>query len=471
MSELPAETDVLVVGAGPGGYVSAIRAAQLGLSVTLVDADKPGGTCLNYGCIPSKALLSAASIVHEAGHHESMGIYADPYVDWDELLEWESGVVDQLTGGVEHLCDAAGVTLVTGRAQFVNDTEADVELPDGDHQRISFEKVVIATGSRPIRLPSFPFEEDRVLVSRDVFSLEKIQNELLVVGGGYIGLELATLFAKLGTSVTVLEGEDNVLPGWEDDLRSTVRDHVSSLGVEFVFEEFATDCTVTPDAVEVTTTDAADRETTHAADRVVVAVGREPVTDTAGLDRLGLEFEDSPFIETDDQCGAVGADDHVFAVGDVAGEPMLAHKASAEGIVAAETIAGQDASMADRVVPAVVFTDPEVGTVGLSKTEAEDAGHEIAVGRMPFSASGRALAAGNTKGYVQVIVDQPSGELLGGRVVGKHASELVGELALAVQSRTTADEVADTIHAHPTLSESVMEACAAAVEKAIHVAE
>lgn len=458
-------TELLVVGAGPGGYVAAIRAAQEGLDVTLVDGDAVGGTCLNYGCIPSKALLSAASIVYDAGHNESMGIYADPYVDWPELLEWQDGVVTQLTGGVEGLCRSAGVTLVDGYARFVDDHEAVVESPDGAEEALSFDDAIVATGSRPITLPAFP-EHDRVLTSRDVFSLPAIPPRLLIVGAGYIGLELATLFSKLGTRVTVLELEDDALPGWDDDLRRTIREHVETLGVEFVFGELATDCVANERAVTVTTETEDGDEATYEADRVVVAVGREPVTDTAGLDAIGLEPNEQGFLETDEQCRT--ARDHVFAVGDVAGEPMLAHKASAEGDVAARTLAGEDASMADRIVPAVIFTDPEVATVGFSETEAEAAGHEPVVGRMPFAASGRALAAGRSEGFVRVVVDEPTGTLLGAQVVGDHASELAGELVVAVQAGLTADDVAGTVHAHPTLAEAVMEACEAALGESIH---
>lgn len=467
MSKSAAETDVLVIGAGPGGYVAAIRAGQLGLDVKLADADAFGGTCLNYGCIPSKALLSAAEIAHNAGHRESMGIYADPYVDWNELLEWQSNVVSTLTDGVKHLCRGANVDLVDGHVQFTGENEAVIETTNGEDHELSFEHAILATGSRPITLDAFPVDHDRVLTSRNIFSLSDIPQELLVIGAGYIGLELATLFSKLGTQVTVVELENDVLPGWDDTLRQTIREYIESLNVEFAFGELATTCTPGSNEVRVTTETTGGAETEHTADRVVVAVGRQPVTETVDVDAAGVKVTDRGFVDVDDQCRT--SREHIFAVGDIAGEPMLAHKASAEGIVAAETIAGQDASTADHIVPAVVFTDPEVATVGLSEREITEAGYDPVVGQMAFSANGRALTTDKSDGFVRVFVDESSRTILGAQIVGNHASELIGELTLAVHARLTIRQIAETIHAHPTLSEAIMEACADALDEAIHV--
>lgn len=466
-TDVPAETEVLVLGAGPGGYVAALRAAHFGLDVTLVEDDAPGGTCLNHGCIPSKALLSTAELVHEPGHAEERGVYADPYVDWEESLAWMDGVVETLTGGVEQLCRAGGVDLVAGRGRFTDDHEAVVDTGDEEHA-VSFEHAIVATGSRPIRLPFFPFDSDRVLTSRDVFDLDEIPDSLVVVGGGYIGLELATLFSKLGTDVTVLEMKSEVLPGWERDVSETVRGHVADLGVSFVFEEAATGCEVLVDGVEVATEDEGGEQRTWRGDRVVVAVGREPVTDTAGLDGIDVATTERGFVAVDEQCQT--SHEHVYAVGDVAGEPMLAHRASAEGMVAAETIAGEEASTEGMVVPAVVFTDPEVAVVGRTASEAAEDGHDVVTGRMSLGANGRALTAGRAAGFVRVVVDEGSERLLGAQIIGPHASELVGELAVAVTTDLTARDVADVVHTHPTLSEAVMEACANALGEAIHTA-
>jgi|AntDeeMinimDraft_5_1070356.scaffolds.fasta_scaffold07571_2 dihydrolipoamide dehydrogenase len=462
-----AEIDLLVIGAGPGGYVAAIRAAQLGKSVVLVDADAPGGTCLNHGCIPSKALLSATDIAYKAGQRQSMGIYADPYIDWDELLEWNQDVISQLTGGVEALCHHVGVEFIHGRAAFIDDHMARIDRNDEDDRELSFQKAIVATGSRPIELPEFPFEDDRILASRDVFSLPNVPTDLLIVGAGYIGLELATLFGKLGTDVTVIELEDNALPGWESDLRNNIREHVESLNVTFRFDELAVNCETNEDSVTITTETEDEEEFSYMAERVVVAVGREPVTDTVGLDAIGLEPMDRGFLTTDARCRTEC--EHVFAVGDVAGEPMLAHKASKDGLVAAETIGGKDTSTSDIVVPAVVFTDPEMATVGLSESAAEEAEYDPVVGRMSFDASGRALTADSPEGFVRVVIDAETETLLGAQVISEHASELIGELTLAVDNGLPARSIVDTTHAHPTFSEAVMEACANALGESIHV--
>ncbi len=464
-TDIPSEVGVVVIGAGPGGYVGALRAADLGHEVVLVEDDEPGGTCLNHGCIPSKALLSMGELVHEPGHAEEMGVYADPYVDWDESIEWMNSVVDKLTGGVEHLCRTAGVELVSGRGEFVDTHE--IAIDDGtETHTVTFEHAIVATGSQPIRLPGFPFDSERVLTSRDVFQLDEIPTSLVIVGGGYIGLELATLFAKLGTEVTVLEMESNVLPGWERDISDTIRSYTADLGVSFAFEEAAVDCDVFDDHVQVTTEDATGGQTTWNSDRVVVAVGREPVSDTAGLETVGVSLTDRGFVAVDEQCRTNV--EHIYAVGDVAGEPMLAHRASAEGMVAAETIAGGDASTEDMVVPAVVFTDPEVAVVGRTESQATEDGYDVVTGRMSFEASGRALATNDSAGFARAVVDRDSERLLGAQIVGPHASELVGEMGVAVTAGLSATEIAETVHAHPTLTEALMEACADAVGDAIH---
>lgn len=466
MSSPPTETDVLIIGAGPGGYAAAIRAGQLGLDVTLADADAFGGVCLNYGCIPSKALLSAADIVHDAGHRESMGIYADPYIDWDELLEWQAGVVARLTDGVKQLCTNAGVELVDGRVRFVDEHRAAITTTDGADHELSFDRAVVATGSRAVELETFPFDEEAVLTSRDVFSMADIPRRLLIVGAGYIGLELATLFSKLGTAVRVVEFEDDVLPGWDDNLRERIREHLESLGVEFAFGHRATDCTVESSEVVVSTETDDGTETEHTADRIVVAVGRQPVTDTVGLETLNLETTEREFLDIDEQCRT--SLDHVFAIGDVAGEPMLAHKASTEGHVAAEVLAGRDASTADQQIPAVIFTDPEVATIGLSESDAAAAGYSPLIGEMPFSASGRALTTNSPEGFVRVVVDEEASTILGAQIVGADASELVGELIVAIRAGLSPHDVSATVHPHPTFSEAVMEACADTLDEAVH---
>jgi dihydrolipoamide dehydrogenase len=461
-------TDVLVIGGGPGGYVAAIRAGQLGLDVTLVEADAYGGTCLNHGCIPSKALISAADVAHEAGHAGEMGVHADPAVDLQGMVAWKDGVVDQLTGGVEKLCKAAGVELVEGRAEFADEDTARV-VHGGEGQgaeTVAFEHAVIATGSRSVEVPGFEFDGERVLSSRDALALESLPERLVVVGAGYIGMELSTAFAKLGTDVTVVEMLDGVLPGYEDDVSRVVRNRAEALGVEFRFGQAAQGWEETDEGITVLAEGEDGEVSEFGAEKCLVAVGREPVTDTLNLDAVDLEPDDDGFLATDDR--ARTDLEGVFAVGDVAGEPMLAHKAMAEGEVAAEIAAGEPAGLDYQAVPAAVFTDPEIGTVGMTEDEAREAGFDPLVGEFPLRANGRALTLEDSEGFVRVVAASDGEFLLGGQVVAPEASELVAEIGLAVEMGARLDDVAATVHTHPTLSEAVREACANALGEAVH---
>jgi dihydrolipoamide dehydrogenase len=477
VGDIATGTDVLVIGAGPGGYVAAIRAGQLDLDVTLVEKDAYGGSCLNHGCIPSKAMITAADIAHEAGNAEEMGIHADPAVDLAKMVEWKDGVVDQLTSGVEKLNKGNGVNLIEGRAEFAN--ENSVRVAHGGEgqgsETVEFEHAVVATGSRPIEIPGFSFADEPVLSSRDALALDSLPERLVVVGAGYIGMELSTVFAKLGTDVTVVEMLDDVLPGYEDDIKRLVRKRAEALGIDFRFGRTASGWKETDDGIRVATEamdEAAPAEAdggaaeTFDANKVLVAVGRQPVTDTLNVEAAGLEPNENGFLETDER--ARTEQDHIYAVGDVAGEPMLAHKASKEGQVAAEVIAGEPAALDYQTVPAAVFTDPEVGTVGMTEAEASEAGFEPTVGTFPFQASGRALTTGHDEGFVRIVADEPSGFVLGGQVVGPEASELIAEIGLAVEMGATLEDVAATIHTHPTLSEAVMEAAEHALGHAVH---
>jgi len=500
------ETDVLVIGGGPGGYAAAIRAGQLDLDVTLVEMDAYGGTCLNRGCIPSKALLSATRLAHEAGTAAEMGIHADPEIDAGEMTAWKDGVVDRLTSGVEKLCMGNGVDLIEGRAAFAGDHRARVHGEDGSGRAtIEFASAIVATGSRPIEVPGFPFDADPVLDSAAALSAENAPDSLAVIGAGYVGMELSTVFARMGSDVTVIEALESALPTYPDDLTRPVRKRLEDLGVTFRFGEAARgwreiDGVIDANSgeggganggesgddgriiVETETGDGEARE--YPAEKVLVAVGREPVTGTLDLDAVGLEPTDAGFLATDER--ARTDREHVFAVGDVAGEPMLAHRASAEGEVAAETIAaeiGGGASAGDvgggsgpeepptlesRAIPAAVFTDPEIGTVGLTEEEAAEAGFDPVVGEFPLRASGRALTIGETDGFVRVVGDADSGVVLGGQAVAPEASELIAEVALAVETGATLADVAGTVHTHPTLSEATMGAAKNALGQAIH---
>jgi len=461
-------TDVAVVGGGPGGYVAAIRAAQLGLDATLVEMDAYGGTCLNYGCIPSKAMITATDVAHDAGNAEEMGVYADPDVEFGEMVAWKDGVVDQLTGGVEKLCKANGVNLMEGRAEFAGGDKLRV-VHGGEGQgseTIEYEHCIVATGSRPIEVPGFEFDDDPVLDSRQALAMDDLPDSIVVVGAGYIGMEISTVLAKLGVDVTVVEMLDEALAGYPDDLTQPVKQRAESLGINFEFGLAADHWEASGDGIVVAAEDEDGETREFETEKVLVAVGREPVTDTLNLDAVGLEPNDNGRLDTDEQ--ARTDVENVFAIGDVAPGPMLAHKASKEGEVAAEVAAGEPAALDYQAVPAAVFTDPEIATVGLTEDEASEEGFEPAVGTFPFRASGRALTTGDSEGFVRVVADEDSGFLLGAQIVGPEASELVAELGLAIEMGATLEDVAATIHTHPTLAESTMEAAEHALGHAIH---
>ncbi|MFP9193745.1 dihydrolipoyl dehydrogenase [Natronosalvus vescus] len=483
VGDIATGTDVLVVGAGPAGYVAAIRAGQLDLDVTLVEKEAYGGTCLNHGCIPSKALITASDLAHEAGNAEEMGIHADPAIDLEGMVSWKDGVVDQLTGGVEKLCKANGVNLIEGTAHFAD--ENSVRVSHGGEgqgsESIDFEHAIIATGSRPIEIPNFSYGDEPVLNSRQALALDSVPDSLVVVGAGYIGMELATVFAKLGTDVTVVEMLEDALPGFDPELARPVKKRAKALGIDFHFGygaskwyDHGTGIRVEAEPAEQAAAEtdggsqaAVEDETLELdAEKVLVAVGRAPVSDTLDLEAAGVETDDRGFITTDDR--ARTNVDHIFAVGDVAGEPMLAHAGSKEGQVAAEVIAGEPSALDYQAMPAAVFTDPEIGTVGMTESEAEEMGFETAVGKFPFQASGRALTTGHTDGFVKIVADADAGFILGAQVVGPEASELIAELGLAIELGATLEDVAATVHAHPTLAESVMEAAENALGHAIH---
>ncbi|WP_255169572.1 dihydrolipoyl dehydrogenase [Natrononativus amylolyticus] len=488
VGDIATGTDVLVIGAGPAGYVAAIRAGQLDLDVTLVEKEAYGGTCLNHGCIPSKALITASGLAHEAGNAEEMGIHADPAVDLSQMVNWKDGVVDQLTSGVEKLCKANGVNLLEGTARFADENTARISH-GGEGQgseSVEFEHAIVATGSSPIEIPNFAYEDEPVLNSRQALALDSVPDSLVVVGAGYIGMELAGVFAKLGTDVTVIEMLEDVLPGYEADLARPVKKHAKELGIEFHFGYSASEWHEEDDGIRVVAEPAAaadggseasgDAASTEAelaeepleldAEKVLVAVGRAPVSDTLDLESAGVETDERGFIPTDDR--ARTNVEHIFAIGDVAGEPMLAHKGSMEGQVAAEVIAGEPSAIDYQAMPAAVFTEPEIGTVGLTQSEAEEMGFETAVGKFPFQASGRALTTGHSDGFVKIVADADAGFILGAQIVGPEASELIAELGLAIELGATLEDVAATIHAHPTLAESVMEAAENALGHAIH---
>ncbi|MFC7157689.1 dihydrolipoyl dehydrogenase [Halomarina halobia] len=452
--------DLVVVGAGPGGYVAAIRAAQYGRDVVLIDEDTYGGTCLNYGCIPSKALISGAEDAHRLGHSRSRGIYGEPFVDTAELAAWKDGVIRQLTGGVESLCVRHGVRFVRGRASFASDMELRI---DGDGpDKLTFEECIIATGSRPIELPGFPFDDKSVLDSRTVLELDPLPRDLVVVGGGYIGMEISTALAKLGVDITVLEALESVLPTYDADLTEPVEQRASELGIEFGVNHRVEGYESTEHGVRVhASVDGEERW--YESEQVLVAIGREPVTDTIGLEATDVELDEAGFIRTNER-GQTSVEG-IYAIGDVAGNPMLAHAASAEGKVVAAALSGKKSEIGP--IPTVVFTDPEIATVGLTLEEARTKGHDVVVGECGFGANGRALTRADPDGFVRLI-GAKDGTVLGAELVGPEVSELVAVPTVAMSMGASLEDLAGTVYGHPTLSEAVSEAAESTLGRAIH---
>ena len=452
---------VAVIGGGPGGYAAAFLAADLGMKVTLIDPEaNPGGVCLYRGCIPSKALLHVAKLLEEAEQAKNWGIeFGEPKVDLNKLREWKASIVKKLTGGLGQLSKQRSVTFVSGRAAFVNATTLKVtKTAAGGEETLTFDRIVIATGSRPTVVPSLKLDSPRLMDSTGALDLPDIPKTLLVIGGGYIGLELGSVYATLGTKVTVVEMLSGLLPGADRDLVLPLHKRLEKLFDTILLnttvsslKEDGAGIRATFDGANITD---ANREKVF--DRVLVSVGRKPNSEIAGLDKTQVQVNPRGFIEVNKQLQT--ADPSIYAIGDVVGEPMLAHKASHEGRVAVEAIAGHKVAFEPAAIPAVVFTDPEVAWCGLTETQAEKENREIKVAKFPWAASGRAVTLDRPEGMTKLIVDPQTERVLGVGIVGAGAGELIAEGVLAVEMAALASDVAMTIHPHPTLSETVMEA-------------
>jgi dihydrolipoamide dehydrogenase len=467
VGDLAQEVDVLVIGAGPGGYVAAIRAAQLGKSVTIVDKDALGGVCLNRGCIPSKALISAAERFVQIKEAGEMGINVngEVSVNMPKLMEWKNGVVKKLTGGVQTLLKGNGVEIVKGEAYFTSPNSVRV-VNDESSQSYKFNDVIIATGSRPAELKVLPFDGKRILSSTEALNLQEVPNRLIVVGGGYIGLELGTAYAKLGAQVTILEGTNTILPGTDPSLTKMVTRKLKKLGVTVVTEAMVQGGEVKGDEVTVRAT-VKGEEKTFTGDYCLVAVGRKPNTDELGLEQIGVELDERGYIKIDEKCRTNV--EHIYAIGDCAGGALLAHKASYEAKVAAEVIAGMNSVIDYQAMPFVIFSDPEIAYTGLTEEQAKAEGYNPVVSRFAFQANGRALSMNHADGFVQIVADQETKQVLGVQIVGPEASSLIGEAVLAIEMGANAEDIALTIHAHPTLPETIMEAAEGVLGHAIHM--
>lgn len=470
--------DVLVVGAGPGGYVAAIRAAQLGLSTVIVEADKAGGTCLIRGCIPSKAIIHAAERFEHLGQHASdgghMGIFVDgePKVDMAAMVSWKDSIVERLNKGVEALLKGAGAELVKGWATFEGPKRCTVETSDGT-VGIEAENVIIATGSSHIDLPFMPCDEEFVLSSTGALDLERLPKSAAIVGGGYIGLELGCALAKLGTEVTVVEGLDSILAIMDAELRRPLEIWLKKHGVSVHTNALARGAEIKGKGaarkVELTFEKGGEEQSIKV-DKILVTVGRKPNTKGWGLENMGVRMDAAGrFIRIDRRCRT--SVPGIYAIGDVAGEPMLAHKASAQGEMVAEIIAGHEREFDKVAIPAIVFTEPEIISVGLTPQEAEERGEQVIVGKFPLAASGRALSieAEKTGGFVRVTARESDHVILGVQAVGTHVAEMHAEFVLALEMGALLEDVAGTVHAHPTMSEAFHESVLKTLGHAIHI--
>ena len=466
MAQEAIRVEALVIGSGPGGYVAGIRLGQLKKKALVVERDKPGGICLNVGCIPSKALINASKYYDKFRHGADIGILADNIrLDMAKLQSWKGEVVSKLTGGVRTLLKANGCDYRTGTARLTSRNTVELQQKDGP-VTIQADNIVLATGSRPIEIPGFKFDGKFIVDSTGALDFAQVPERFLVVGGGYIGIEIGTLYAKLGAKVTVVEALPAILPGTDPELAQVVSRKLKKLGVEVMTGAKAKSWTEKAGKAAVTLELAGGQEATVEVDKVLVSVGRRPNSENLGLEAVGVKIERG-FVPTDRRMRTNVPG--IYAIGDLVGQPMLAHKASREAEVVAEVIAGHKSEMDVRTIPAVIFSDPEIASAGITADEAEKKGHKVKIGKFPFVALGRAIANADTDGFVKVVIDADSKEVLGIHVVGNGASDIIAEAALAIEMGALADDISLTIHAHPTLPEAIMEAAKASLGEAIHI--
>ncbi|MDR6642949.1 MULTISPECIES: dihydrolipoyl dehydrogenase [Luteibacter] len=447
------ECQLVVLGSGPGGYTAAFRGADVGLDVVLVERyESLGGVCLNVGCIPSKALLHAAAVIDEAAAIEAHGIaFGKPTIDLDKLRSFKEKVVGKLTGGLAQMAKARKVRTVTGVGTFISPNEMEVVTAEGT-KLIRFENAIIAAGSQSVKLPSFPWDDERVIDSTGALELRDVPKKMLVVGGGIIGLEMATVYAGLGSEVTVVELADQLMPGADLDLVKPLQGRIAKRYKGIHLKTKVVAAKATKQGIEITFEGDSIPETT-VYDRVLVSVGRSPNGNKIGADKAGVEVSDRGFIPVDRQMRTNVK--HIFAIGDLVGQPMLAHKATHEAKVAAEAAAGQKSFFDARVIPSVAYTDPEIAWVGVTEREAKEKGLKVGVGKFPWAASGRAIGIDRTEGFTKLIFDEETHRIVGAGIVGPHAGDLISELALAIEMGAEAGDIGRTVHPHPTLGESV----------------
>ncbi len=459
--------DVIIIGSGPGGYAAAFHLADHGKSVLLIEKDDIGGVCLNRGCIPSKALLNVAGLIDKTKKSSAQGLtFKDPVIDLNEMRHWKNSVVAQLRGGIETLAKARNVSVLKGRAIFENETTLRVETENGQEFH-SFNHAIIATGSRPFIPPAMDLGNPRIMTSNEALTIDEIPKELLVVGGGYIGMELGSVYASLGSTVSVVEAMPSILPGADKDLVNVLKKYVSKK-IPNIFTDHQVKQMKTKGKKISVDMVATETKKNMEFDKVLISVGRKPNANDLGLENTNVKVDDKGFIITDACCETTNA--NIFAIGDVAGGIQLAHKATKEAKIAAAKILNETSlELTHLCIPAVVFTDPEIAWVGITENEARQAKQKVNVHKFPWTASGRALTLNRTEGLTKVISEPNTGTIIGVGIVGEHAGDLISEAALAIQSGLNVIDLAETIHPHPTLSETLMESAEHALGLCTHL--
>jgi dihydrolipoyl dehydrogenase len=460
------ECDALVIGAGPGGYVCAIRLGQLKQKTIIVEKEWVGGTCLFVGCIPSKALITAAKFYDKLKHASEMGInVSGATVDFPKMVQWERSIIEKFSNGTRQLLKSNNAEIVMGTARFISPNEVEVKSST-ETTTIKAKNIVIATGSVVAGIPPFPFDGERIISSTEALVLPEIPKRLLVIGGGYIGLEMGIMYAHLGAKVTIVEMMDQLLPGFDAELVRTLTRSLRTKGLEYFVNAKAKGFEGTVGNLKATV-EIEGQDRVFEADRILVTVGRKPNTSGLEIEKAGIKTDQRGFIPVNNKCQT--SVPHIYGIGDVIGNPMLAHKASKEGEIVAEIIAGHNRVVDYVAMPAVIFSDPEIATVGLSESEAKEKGYEAASGKFPFAAIARPATQLQTEGYVKFIFDKESKQVLGCHIIGAGASDLIAEAALAIEMGSSVEDIALTVHAHPTLPEAMMEAAKASLGEAIHI--
>ena len=448
---------LIVIGAGPGGYAAAFLAADLGIMTTLIDNENnPGGVCLYRGCIPSKALLHIAKVISESEEAKNFGVeFSKPKIDLKKMRSWKDDVVKKLTSGLGQISKLRKIEYLKGKAKFLNSNSIELIKEDGSKEILNFENVIIATGSHPTKIPALSIESQLILDSTTALNIEDIPKSMLVIGGGYIGLELGTVYAALGTKITVVEMLPRLLNGADPDLVSILSKKVTALFESILLNTKVTGIEEVKNGIKVSFEDSKLQKSEKVFDKVLISIGRKPNSKDLGLENTEVEIDEKGFIKVDNQLRT--SEKNIFAIGDVAGEPMLAHKASHEGRTAAEVIAGHKAVFEPKAIPAVVFTDPEIAWCGLTEEEAKDQNKNITIAKFPWAASGRALTLGRSDGLTKLILDSETERILGVGIVGPGAGDLIAEGVLAIEMGANATDIKLSIHPHPTLSETIME--------------